>query len=302
MNSMDFCDLHLHSSASDGTLSPHDLVTLALQKGLRAIALTDHNTTAGLRTFSEAAEQRIEFACGIEYAVEWEGQELHLIGLFLPLEMFEVAEAKLQQIRIQKAESLRLCVQRLQGAGYRISYDKLLAQSSNKNLNRVHLANLLIENGYVRSVKEALYQLLDEKGPYYYAPKRLKLPETIAQIHAMGAVAVLAHPLLQLSEQRFCRFLPIAKAMGLDAIETDYSSYTPEQTTFARQIATEFGLLRSGGSDFHGNNKPGLEMGTGRGNLKIPYEYFAALQMRAVEYRDIIQKDALLLEKSVSKL
>ncbi len=302
MKSMDCCDLHLHSDASDGTLSPRELVTLALQKGLRAIALTDHNTTAGLQAFSEAAAQKIEFACGIEYATEWEGQELHLIGLFLPVEMFEIAEAKLQQIRRQKTESLRLCVQRLQDAGYRISYDKLLAQSASTNLNRVHLANLLIENGYVRSVKEALHQLLDEKGPYYYAPKRLDLQETIAQIHAMGAVAVLAHPLLQLSEQRFRRFLPIAKGMGLDAMETDYSGYTPEQTEFARQCATEAGLLRSGGSDFHGSNKPGLEMGTGRGNLRVPYEYFTALQMRAGEYRDAVRENVHFFEKNISKL
>lgn len=264
------CDLHVHSTFSDGTLTPTQLVEEAGRCGLAAVALCDHNTVAGLPEFLAAAEgTEIEAVPGIEFSTDHEGTELHVLGLFLNPESYGPITELLEDFRVRKDRSNAELIEALDRAGYHLDYEAIKAGTPNGQVNRAHIAAALTEQGYTATVKEAFRTLLAPEHGYYRPPERLNVFEAIRFIKSVGSAAVLAHPFLSLGEAELRLFLPQAKLAGLDGMETMYSTYTKETSALAAGIADEFSLKYSGGSDFHGSNKPDIRLGTGKGDLCI---------------------------------
>lgn len=272
------CDLHNHSVYSDGTLTPAQLITEAKKRDL-VIALTDHNTTAGLPEFmAEAQRQGVTAVPGIELSTQYDGRELHLLGLFVQPEHYALLEGICRDFYKKKEVCDRLLVQRLRAAGYQVDYEEICRRYPNGNTNRAHIAADLVEKGYVASVKEAFATLLKSGNGFYEPPERLELMEGIHLLKRIGALPVLAHPLQELTEGALRALLPQAMEAGLVGVEVMHSTYSDEKIVLAVQIAEEFGLAKSGGSDFHGQTKPTVQMGIGEGNLCIPVEYFEKLR------------------------
>jgi len=279
------CDLHAHSTASDGTLTPTELLHLAVETKLSALVLCDHNTVAGLPEFTEAAEGLpLEAVPAIEFTTEFEGTELHMLALWVRPEHYAAINQILEDFKRRKAESNVRLVENLAKAGYRIDYETI--EKEHSYVNRAHIAQALMDGGYVGSVKEAFKTLLQPEQGYYVPPKRPDALEIIRFIKSIGAVAVLAHPLLNLEEAGLRKFLPLAVEAGLDAMETLYAKYTPEETALAKALAAEFRLLESGGSDFHGEAKPDIALGSGRGDLRIPADFLERLKKRKESWKN----------------
>lgn len=273
-----YCDLHTHSNFSDGTLSPTELIAKAKKIGLAAIALTDHNTVSGLPSFlEEAKNQGVTAIGGTELSTAYAGRELHLLGLFIPQEAYDLIETKTAKYHALKEESNRLLIQRLNAAGYPISYEDVKKRSKSGNVNRAHVAAELLEKGLIPSIKSAFESLLRQNGEFYTPPKRLDVFEAIDFLCEIGATPVLAHPFLELNEQELRDFLPKAIQHGLIGMEIFHSSFEEEQSALAEKIAKEFSLLPSGGSDFHGDNKPHVSLGRVTGNRQIPIAFYQQL-------------------------
>lgn len=275
----EYCDLHCHSTFSDGTDTPEQLLQQAQELGLSAIALTDHNTVAGLPTFLEAAKGcDVEAVAGTEFSTVWQGIELHILGLFLKPEHFEAVTQKLEVYNQRKERSNVELIRALDAGGYHLDYDKIKASTPNGQVNRALIAAELTALGYTQSNQEAFKKLLKPGCGYYTPPERFSPFEIIPFIKSLGAVAVWAHPLLSLDTQQAEAFLQEAQDCGLDGMEVYYSTYDEQTTAAACTLAERFGLRYSGGSDYHGHNKPDIRMGTGKGNLAVPTALFRELK------------------------
>ena len=275
---MKICDLHAHSTASDGTLTPTQLLHLAVKTGLSAVVLCDHNTVEGLPEFTEAAKELpLEAVPAIEFTTEFENTELHMLALWVQPSHYAAINKILDDFKRRKAESNVLLVENLAKAGYRVDYRAI--EKEHSYVNRAHIAQALMDGGYVSSVKEAFKTLLKPEQGYYVPPKRPDALEIIGFIKSIGAVAVLAHPFLNLkTEDRLRSFLKEGVEAGLSGMEVQYPLFDEQTRILAKNIADEFGLLPSGGSDFHGENKPGICLGTGKGDLRVPAEYLENLK------------------------
>ncbi len=270
---MKYCDLHTHSIFSDGMWSPTQIIEEAERIGLSAVALTDHNNINGLDEFVNAAKgKKVEAIRGIEISTDYGDKELHIVGLYLPRERFGDVGNLVEQILNRKAEANAKLVENLRKDGYDVDIEKIIS-GANGFVNRAHIATALLECGYVSSVGEAFEVLLSKDGGYYVPNKRIDAFEAIAFLKSIGATAVLAHPFLALNENELRKFVAEAKKYGLDAIETHYSTFTPEETALAERIAREFGIKQSGGSDFHAERKPEISLGTGKGKLAVPASF-----------------------------
>ena len=275
------CDLHTHSIFSDGTDTPTQLVNMAETIGLSAIALTDHNTVAGLPEFLEAAKGRnVNAIAGVEFSADYRGTELHILGLFVDAKHFGAITQRMEDYHRCKEQSNRELVGKLNEAGYAIDYDAIKAGTPGGQVNRALIAAELTRLGYTESIQKAFKQLLSPKCGYYVPPRRPDPFEVIRFIKSLDAVAVLAHPFLNLEEQPLREFLQEAVLCGLDGMETIYSTYDAQTTSLAKQVADEFHLLHSGGSDYHGFNKPHIQIGVGQGDLSVPHELMKALGER----------------------
>ena len=273
------CDLHIHSNFSDGTMTPAELIALAEKNHISAIALCDHNTVDGLPDFIKASENSSVIAVnGIEISTEYNGTELHILGLFLPEDKFEEISDMMSRIKIFKEESNEKLVNNLRADGYLIDYEEIKSKNNGAYINRAHIAAELIEKGYFSDRKDAFDTVLSPDGGYYMPPERFKALETIRYLASIGAVPVWAHPFLDMNAEEIDAFLPIAKAHGLVGMETRYSLYNEETQKSAEMLAEKHGIKQSGGSDFHGSNKPDISLGTGKGNLKVPFEFYENLK------------------------
>ena len=273
------CDLHTHSYYSDGTNSPAELITLAVEAGLSAVALCDHNTAAGLPEFLEAARGTgVEAVPGMEFSADWRGTELHILGLFINEGYYDRLADYAADFQQRKDRSNRALVDALARDGYRVDYDALAAGAPDGYINRAHIAAALTRAGYTASIQEAFKKLLSQKAGYYVPPRLPDAMWVLDLIRQMGAVPVLAHPFLNLDEAGLRAFLPAAIEHGLAAMETRYSKYAPETAALAARIAKEYGIGESGGSDYHGDNKPDIRMGIGRGDLQIPERFLQQLK------------------------
>ncbi len=275
---MKICDMHVHSCYSDGTFTPKQLVDHAIEVGLSAFALTDHNNLGGANEILEYAKGKdIEVVIGTEFSTDYDGTELHILGLFISPEHFDNVTAICDEVRKNKEESNKIMIRRLKDAGYDVDYDEIKKNCSG-TMNRAHIGEALYKKGYTATVQEVFDTILSKKGRIYHSAKRLDAFETIGFINSIGAVSVLAHPFLDLTEDRLRKFLEKATKVGLQGMETVYTTYSEEQTVLAKQIAKEFNLKESGGSDFHGYRKPDVSLAIGRGNLIIPYSIYENLR------------------------
>lgn len=273
------CDMHTHSNCSDGSFSPEELIEEAKKEGIAAIALCDHNTVSGLTRFINAAKESGVIAVpGVEITSAYKGKEVHILGLFLKECHYQKIANYLEQINIRKIESNKLLAKRLNEGGYVISYDAVLKIAGKAIPNRVHFAKALFAKGYVSSVAEAFDTILAEDGEFYKPAKKLDSLEVIRFLQAVDAVTVLAHPFLNFSKTELCEFLQKAKQYGLVGMETIYPLFSKEDSALAQEIAKEFALIASGGTDFHGINKPDIKLGRGKHNIFVPYEVYENLR------------------------
>jgi hypothetical protein len=276
-------DLHTHSLASDGSDSPAELVRKAAAKGLAAIALTDHDTLAGLdEAEEEAARTGIEFIRGIELAVQDEFGELHILGLFMPQpsERMLAAIDTLQQNRRSRNQAM---LDVLAAMGMPMSMDEVREHSGNVAIGRPHIALTMKSKGYVPSLKEAFERYIGWDGSAFVPRTLLSPSEAIGLLCDEGATVALAHPCLskKMTAARLDAVLTEFRQHGLRAIEAYHSSHGPEQVRLCIELADKHGLLLTGGSDYHGSNKDGIALGTGTGQLRVPYLLLEKLR----EYR-----------------
>lgn len=281
---MNLVDLHVHSNESDGTLSPKGVVELAVKSNLDAIALTDHDTIDGINEAIKASGEAsnnghpIRIIPGTELSVSYKNRDIHILGLFLNPNN-QTLKDELLKARIKRDERNEKMALNLAKAGIDISISKMRELEGNVVLTRAHFAKYLTEHGYTKSIKDAFDKYLNDESPYYVKREYLTPEKGIEIIHEAGGLAILAHPLLykytlkEVEElvQYLCQY-------GLDGIEVIHSSNTGFDEGHLRRIGNKFSLLFSGGSDFHGENKPNIKLGVGYGNLKIPYAMLETLE------------------------
>ena len=278
---MKYIDLHTHSTCSDGTFTPSELAACAAEKGLAAFALTDHDTTEGLKEAAAAAAGRgVEFVPGIEFSTDWRGRDIHIVGLDIRPDNPQLKEKlyTFRRNRDARNEEMLSLLQKV--GGFDISMDALRADYGEDTvITRAHFGRWLFEHGCVRSISEAFALYLGDGCPCFVEKKRTRPETAIRLILGAGGIPVLAHPLLyHLSTQELEELAGELKEYGLAGIEAIYSTNLGLDESRMRRFARKMGLKISGGSDFHGKNKPLIEMGSGRGNLKIPYEVLEELR------------------------
>ena len=279
---MEYIDLHTHSTASDGTFSPADVYASALEINLTAVALTDHDTVAGLDEFTAAAADHPECEAvpGVEIACQLENREIHIIGLFINRHCPKLLEL-LDNCRQERMKRNRDIFLKLHFLGYELSAD--MPEFGGKdlyNIGRPHFARAMVNRYGFNSMQSVFDKLLGHNKPAW-VKRQYPSPETVIDaIHAAGGVAIWAHPITRdVPDRAFlmrsCRRL---KNMGLDAIEGFYSMFSARESTLVAEAAEKFSLAISGGSDFHGDNRPAVLIGFGSGGLRIPEELFFRLK------------------------
>jgi predicted metal-dependent phosphoesterase TrpH len=274
-------DLHLHTTCSDGSATPSEVVALARQAGVTALAITDHDIVSGLPEALEAGRQAgIEIIPGTELSSRHGSMEVHILGYFLDWHDATLLGA-LERFRQARHYRNPQIVQKLQDLGLAITYDEVKALAGTDAVGRPHIARVLMEKGYVGSSKEAFDRYLGE-GAAAHVPRELPSPaEAIAIIRAARGVAVLAHPSWVDRDEGVFRLCAQLKEAGLSGIEVHYSTHKADQTAQYLDIARRLGLLVTGGSDFHGVTKPDIEVGIGRGTLKVPEQLLEPLRKAA---------------------
>lgn len=270
-------DLHVHSTASDGTYTPAELVQLAVSAGLSAFALTDHDTIAGISEAKlAAADCNCEVISGVELSCDYNGREVHMVGLFID-ETDPALQAELASFNERRIERNKEMVRRLQAEGLAITYEGLLADNHDRVITRGNIAKYLVDHQLVRDNPTVFSRYLGDDCRCFVPREKISPGQAIRIIHAAGGLSILAHPLLyHMNLEQLRDFLALLKADGLDGMEAIYSTFQPGDERNMKRIAGELDLLISGGSDFHGSNKPHIRLGTGMGRLFVPYE---ALEM-----------------------
>lgn len=285
-------DLHLHSTASDGTLAPAAVVRRAAAARLSAIALTDHDTFAGIaEAKAEGRRAGIEVIAGVELSLEHGPGTFHLLGLFTDPDDPDLAAA-LARLIGGRDERNRLLAERLTELGMPLTVDEVAARAGGEVVARPHFAASMVARGYAATEKEAFDRWLGKGAAAYVERERPTAAEAIRLVHGAGGVAVLCHPeTLRLSggrvaatEAAAAEFLARLAAEGLDAVEVRRVDHDAKRTAFWRAAAKRAGLLESGGSDYHGRTKQEVKRGIG-GRLGIPDELLAALRERAARIR-----------------
>lgn len=273
---MQYIDLHVHSCCSDGTATPEELVQLAIDNNLVAFALTDHDTVEGVARALDAAKGRnIQVIPGVELSCEYtispsRKKEIHILGYNLDHTQPELVDT-LSKIAEERDNRNRQMCKNLNAAGFPIDYESLTARFKGTILTRAHFARFLLEQGAIPSIDFAFKEILAQDGPYFVSRKYLTPQSGIELIKKAGGIAVLAHPLLyKMSVTELHRLLTETKEYGLRGIEAMYSRNRGNDEAFVRKLAQDFDLFITGGTDFHGTNKPDLEIGRGEGNLRVP--------------------------------
>lgn len=263
-------DLHSHSTASDGRLSPTALVELAVTRGLKALALTDHDTVAGLDEAARACQAHdLRLVPGIELEVEAETGEFHLLGLGFRQWTGGWAEGLGELQRLRDARNRRIFAKMLE-AGIRADYDEILEIAAGGQVGRPHFARFLVHRGKVATVQDAFNQFLGRGQLFYEKKAALPLVRALELVHSGGALAVIAHPMsLQLSFTELEAKLGEWKAWGLDGIEAWHPGAEPRYCRRLEGLARRRGLKVSAGSDFHGDNRPGRQLGHTSGGRPI---------------------------------
>lgn len=280
---MNYIDLHVHSSASDGSFSPKEVVELAKQVGLSHFALTDHDTVDGVAQALHHAEKigGIHVIPGTELSCYYGNREIHIVGLFLKYQD-ETLLAELQKQKDARKARNEKMIQNFNHAGIELTIEELKHGNPDSVITRAHFARVLTEKGYCKDKNEAFSKYLGIDCPFYLPKPKVTPSHVLKLITDAGGTAILAHPYsYKLSKSEVEILLDKLIPLGLSGMECYYSTYSDGQVQELRSIAHAKGLLVSGGSDFHGVVKPDISIGTGRGNLKVPKK----LLDQILEYR-----------------
>lgn len=280
---MNTIDLHTHSTFSDGTDTPSQLAKLAKLKGLSAIALTDHDTTNGIDEFMTACRNNgIEGISGIElssiYSFDSHDKEIHIVGLFIEPEN-ELLKSTLQELIVNRCHRNNTVVQLFKKLGIDVDLEEMKEMYPNAVLTRAHFADYLMKKKLVGSIKEAFDRYLADGKPCYIKRQTMSAQQAINLIHKAGGLAVLAHPLTYaLGDDMLSQMAASLKGFGLDAMEAIYSTFSSKDEADMKLLAKKNRLLISGGSDYHGKNKPDISLKTGKGRLCVPYDVLKELK------------------------
>ncbi len=277
---MGYVDLHLHTTASDGVLTPSEIVRYAKSKGLQAIAITDHDTIEGLEEgLLEGERIGFEVISGVEISADHSPGSMHMLGYFLDIH-HPLLKGKLDYLQKARAERNPKIIQNLNRLGVRISYEEVVKASGGGQVGRPHVAQVLMEKGYVRSFQEAFDRFLKKGAPAYVDKVRLKSKEAISFIKEAGGLPVLAHPKTVTTDgsSSFEKILGELIEEGLRGIEVFYPEHTSLEVAQFRAMAERYGLLMTGGTDYHGIEKEALDIGVGRGEMKLPYALVETLR------------------------
>ena len=274
-------DLHTHSLCSDGAQTPADVVRTAKEAGLAAIALSDHDCITGVQEAIDTGN-----ALGVEVipAVELSAQsdtELHILGYFVDIHNKKLQDTMAYALQVRDERQEETC-RKLNEQGFHITMEEARAEAhGNPVLCRAHFAQIMVRKGYAESVKDAFSKYLSV-GCYAYSNRQaLTGSEAVSLIHEAGGIAVAAHlHLIKKPDDELREYLKSLIPYGLDGIEGYYTDYTPDMERRYRAMAKELGLVISGGTDYHGANKPHIAIGKGKGNLEIPYSVLEGLRER----------------------
>lgn len=266
-----FIDLHTHSTCSDGSMTPQELVHHAAKNNLDAIALTDHDTVSGVAEAVKAGEKYgVEVVPAIEFSVKSK-TETHILGYFIDIDN-PYLKSILDEIIEKRIERNVVTAKLLQNLGFNVALEEAAALAPGGIIGRAHFARVMMNKGYVSSVKEAFDKYLSSGKPAYFGNQKLEAKTAIEAIHAAGGVAFLAHPhLIKISDDELEKFLDELKGYGLDGLEGYYTDYDEAMQNKFQEMAKRHGLEISGGTDFHAGMKPHILLGKGLGNMAIPY-------------------------------
>lgn len=272
-------DLHLHSRYSDGSVEPAGLMEMAIAAGLTAVALTDHDCFEGIEEARAAAAGKIRFIPGVELSVDWAGSGLHLLAWWV--EPGSQLDLELDEVRQSRAERNLAMIAALNELGHPVTLEQVMRISEKGVVGRPHLAQALLELGVVETEGQAFAEYLASGKPAYRSRKRLSLEAAVELVRISGGVTAVAHPHTVASSAdgfsaAFARFADL----GVTGVECWYPEYPGEQREAMAKMATRYGLVPTGGSDYHGTHKPGLEVGTGRGDLAVPDRVLEQLAAR----------------------
>jgi 3',5'-nucleoside bisphosphate phosphatase len=270
---MGYVDLHLHTTASDGVLRPSELVRYAEKKGLQAIAITDHDTIEGLEEgLSEGERIGFEVISGVEISAKHSPGSMHLLGYFLDTRN-PLLNERLQYLQKARAERNPKIIEKLNQLGVNITYEEVAKVSGGGQVGRPHFAHILIEKGYVRNFQEAFERYLKKGAPAYVEKVRFSADEALHFIKEAGGVSVLAHPRTLGFDKpsELEKFISQLVELGLKGMEVYYPEHSPSDVANYKALAGRYGLLMTGGTDYHGIEGNDLDVGIGRGEMKIPY-------------------------------
>lgn len=275
-------DLHVHSTISDGTLTPSELILYAKSKDLAAIALTDHDTIAGIdECITAGRAENIGVIPGIEFSADYYGKEVHVLGYYIDHHS-PILSDKLTALLSARARRNEAMLHKLSELGMPITLNDCLKDTdSSATITRAHIAKALLEKGYIKDRAEAFAHYIGDGKPAFVPKEKFTVAECTKLIHELGGLAVLAHPLLYgYDYQDLNNILKGMVNEGIDGLECLYATHSKEDTAFLLQCCLRHKLFPTGGSDFHGANKPGLDLGSGYGELMIPFELLHAMQER----------------------
>ncbi len=264
-------DLHVHSNKSDGTLSPSRLVQYAVEKGLTAFALTDHDTADGLdEAMAASADQPVVVIPGIEFSTSYDKKDVHVLGLYIDYKTPVFLSALAEFVSSREHRNEKMCERLREHAGIDITYETLTAANPGAVITRAHYARYLLEHGCVKSMKEAFDRYIGDNAPCFIPREKVTPLQAVRLVLEAGGIPVLAHPpLYHMSEAVLDGLVRTLVENGLAGIEAFYSTYNAGEQRQMLRLAEKYHLLITGGSDFHGSNKPEIDLGTGRGNLYI---------------------------------
>ena len=267
---MDFVDLHVHSNASDGTFSPSQVVELAKNAGLDAFALTDHDTTAGVpEALEKGRDLNIEVIPGIEVSSSFDGTEIHILGLFVNSDD-PVLAAMLEKMRISRDRRNEKMLENLAADGISFTKEELCGDNPDTISTRAHIAHALVAKGICSGMDQAFKKYLQYGGRYCPQKEHLSPEEVVKTLISNGAFVALAHPFqYKFGDKKTEELIAHMADLGMKGLEVYHSSNNKLESMKLQEMAVRHHLLPTGGSDFHGGNKPDISIGTGRGGLRV---------------------------------
>ncbi len=269
------CDFHTHTTHSDGTYTPAEVVRLAEKAQISCLAITDHDTVSGVaEAQTEGGHRGIEVISGVEISVQHEPGTLHMLGYFLNCRSNSLLK-RMEEIQTARRQRNPKMIEKLNSLGIAITLEEVAQESGGEQVGRPHFAQVMVRKGYVKNFDEAFDKYLTKGGPAYVAKQRLTSAEAIQMIHEPGGLSVLAHPKqlrLDAQPEELDRLIERLKSEGLNGIEAYSSCQSKAEAERYKKIAKRFDLVVTGGSDFHGTNRPDIPLGWVGNGIHLSYE------------------------------